>query len=660
MSRSTLSIGSSQLISSWEPPLSTRGRYIVDAQGKHFRLRSGNFHGASGTYNGRGDYNDAGNHHGGEMAYQTVLCLDRVSLDVLIDGFLELGINSIRLPFSNEMIGSTTFVPDHALLANPQLRNKTPLEVFDCVVAALTAKGLAVILNNHTVRSLWCCGLDSNARWNSKQTTKEWADAWVFMVQRYRTNPRVVGADLYNEVRRDFFTDPTWGTGSETDWYTASMEVAARIQREANPDILIIIEGINWVGIPAPGLLHYRPELQPVFRLSHTLPTADKLVYNAHFYAYTGPNATGAESRLGGRGGDPAYGDLSPHALSATFQSLAGYVATPLDEIQKHYTAPVWISEFGVGGRNNDLRRDRDWWSNFIDILDAGDFDYAIWPLVGWQEHGQGDLWAFNAYSSTGHRLSILDSGDWRLVAYERLAKRGQCGTSAVVERPDIWRMLAPDWGDQVQSNTIYKQAADVPGLIKAACPDGLRLNGLSGSNVPRGLCTDARFGHSDWYKGDNATFAIVNDERHVNFDWAKGYQKLQCAQGTALIGYSSSKGGSMTALCAATHPDVLSTAPKTRVVWFDRTSPSNLAHGSFAGGESTMGVCDDHELAVGYAFAKRRGQGSEPAALLCQSSDPTTFSASTITLGQAIHGAGGLDTLVCLLVLCFLVSRFI
>ena len=72
----------------------------------------------------------------------------------------------------------------------------------DAVVEALTARGFAVILNNHTVKSRWCCGVnDLNERWNESQTDAEWADAWLFMVRRYKDNKRVVGADLYNEVR---------------------------------------------------------------------------------------------------------------------------------------------------------------------------------------------------------------------------------------------------------------------------------------------------------------------------------------------------------------------------------------------------------------------------------------------------------------------------
>lgn len=235
--------GSSSLADSWKPPLSTRGRYVVDADGKRFRFQGGNWHGASGTYDGAGNISDPVNHHAGEMAFQTVLALDRAPMATIIQDFLDLGINTIRLPFSNEMIHTTTPVPDYAVAANTQLRGMTPLEIYDAVIEALTAKGIAVILNNHTVKSIWCCGLDQNSRWNVAQSDQQWQNDWIFLVNRYKKNKRVVGAELYNEVRRDLTSDPNWGYGGSPDWYQASMDCAARIQREANEDILILIEG---------------------------------------------------------------------------------------------------------------------------------------------------------------------------------------------------------------------------------------------------------------------------------------------------------------------------------------------------------------------------------------------------------------------------------
>ncbi len=274
---------------SWRGPLSTVGRYVIDADGNRFKLRSGNWHGASGTWNGSGDSADPATHHAGEKADQTPLGLDRAPLRAILDGFHELGVNSIRLPFSNAMLHDQRPVPDAGLAANPQLRGKTPLEVYDAVVAALTADGFAVILNNHTNVSRWCCGIDGNERWNTSQSAAAWEADWLAMARRYRDNPRVVGADLYNEVRRNILDDPNWGLGDDRDWHAATQRAGDRILREANPDLLIVIEGINWFGLPIDGFPHGRPTLEPARTLSHTLVRSNKLVYAAHFYGYTGP-----------------------------------------------------------------------------------------------------------------------------------------------------------------------------------------------------------------------------------------------------------------------------------------------------------------------------------------------------------------------------------
>ena len=187
----------------WSPPLSTRGRYIVDAQGNRFKLKAANWHGASGTWNGDGDPNLDINHHASENSHTLPLGLQYVPISDILDWMESVGLNSVRLPFSAEMVHDTRAVDDAWVTANPQLRGKTPLEVYDAVVAALTARGIAVILNNHTIKSRWCCGVnDENERWNESQSDDQWADTWLLMVRRYKDNKRVVGADLYNEVRR--------------------------------------------------------------------------------------------------------------------------------------------------------------------------------------------------------------------------------------------------------------------------------------------------------------------------------------------------------------------------------------------------------------------------------------------------------------------------
>ena len=95
------------LVPEWTPPLSTRGRYVVDANGNRFKLKSANWHGASGTWDGNGDPHDDSKSHSGENGNRMALGLQYVHIDKILDSLEELGINSVRnsrdLPCSFQM-----------------------------------------------------------------------------------------------------------------------------------------------------------------------------------------------------------------------------------------------------------------------------------------------------------------------------------------------------------------------------------------------------------------------------------------------------------------------------------------------------------------------------------------------------------------------------
>lgn len=587
----------------WSAPLSTRGRYIVDAHGDRFRLKGANWDGAQGSWTGSGSPADPANHHAGQDSHGTPLGLDRAPLPQLLSDFHQLGINTIRLPFSNELIHSTAPVPDSAVAANPRLRGRTPLEIYDAVVEALTQSGFAVVLNNHTNTSRWCCGIDGNERWNSGQSTAQWADDWVFMARRYASVPRVVGADLYNEVRRDVLDDPNWGLGDDHDWYGAARLAADRILTEANPRLLIVIEGINWTGVPVDGLPHGRPVLSPARTLSHTLVDARKLVYSAHFYGYTGPHHSGATGI--GETHDARYQDLSRTELAAALDDEAFFVEEP----GRHHTAPVWVSEFGIGSNETNAAA-RTWFGNVTDYFADHDADFAFWPLVGFEGH---DDWALLRYDTAGHRSGILDPGDWRATAWQRLMSAP--GTIGPVASVPLWRMLSTDHADAVTSPRVRATGDWDPGAYKAACPDGTRLAGLSHTGG-RGLCTDAGAGD---LRAADARQTVVTDERHVpaGGDWASGYTKYQCPAGEFLIGYSLRGERVSAALCVPARGALPGAG---RTVWFDRADnrPADGPGGDFAYG-AFKGQCATTEYAAGIAFTARVGSRPGPAALLCR-----------------------------------------
>ncbi|MFE3876686.1 glycoside hydrolase family 5 protein [Kitasatospora sp. NPDC059146] len=596
-----------RLAASWTGPLSTRGRYVVDANGDRFKLKAGNWAGAQGTWEGSGSTTDPADNQAGQVSYNIPLGLDRAPIDRILAGFHGLGLNAVRLPFANAMIHDTAAVPDAAVAANPQLRGSTPLQVYDAVVAALTADGFAVVLNNHTTSYRFCCGLDGNERWNSGQSTQQWEDDWVFMANRYKADKRVVGADLRNEVRRDTWDDPNWGLGDAHDEYAAFEEAGNRIL-QADPDLLVVMEGINWYGIPAAGFSHGRPMLTPVANLSNTLIRSDKLVYAAHFYAYTGPANTGAGSGPGSTS-DPRYEDFTPEQLAQVVNQEALFVT----QDGQHFTAPVWVSEFGAGGRGSTDAKEQAWFDRFTDVLAANDTDFAVWPLVGWQHDGvPNDSWALLSYDTAGRELGLNDPGDWRAADWNKLVNApSYTGPVAPVAR---WNMLDLDHGDQNVSARMLARPDWSPGNRKGDCPDGQRLAGL-GRGSSRGLCTDAGqppLGTGDW--------VTVTDQRYVTGgDWASGYDKLQCPDNTFAVGYGVHDNAMSALLCAPATTALPSTG---RTVWFDRGDNRPANGGSLAGDwapGSYKGQCADGEYVAGVADTWRGLQYGVPDALLCR-----------------------------------------
>ncbi|MEU4099297.1 cellulase family glycosylhydrolase [Streptomyces tanashiensis] len=599
-----------QLAASWRGPLSTRGRYIVDADGNRFKLKASNWAGAQGTWEGSGSESDVANHQADQMSNNIPLGLDRTPIGQILADLHALGLNSVRLPYSDAMINDDTLVPDHAVAANPQLEDKTPLEVFDAVVKALTDDGFAVILNNHTTTYRFCCSLDGNERWNTSQTTQQWIDNWLYLVNRYKANKRVVGADLRNEVRRDWNDDPNWGWGNEHDLYNAFQLAGNRIL-EADPDMLVIMEGINWQGIPQGMFPHGRPTLTPVRNLSNTLINSGKLVYAAHFYGFTGPNHTGASGGWqNGETNDPRYRDLSPEDLIRVIHDQALFVT----EAGQHFTAPVWVSEFGTGGRGQTDQKEIDWFARFTDILVANDTDFAQWPLVGWSTNGKiNDNWALISYDDAGNRQAINDPGDWRATHWNKLVNAA--GKTGHVAEADHWNMVDLDFADQNLSATMRQQADWSVGNRKGNCPDSQRLVALARSNN-RGLCTDAG---GELAKADSMWITVI-DERYVKSgDWASGYNKLECPRNTFAVGYSV-RGNAMAALLCA--PSTRSLPTTNRLLWFDhgdnRPATGGSVKSDWAPG-AYKGQCGDDEYLAGVAYTWKWQHGGAPDALLCR-----------------------------------------
>lgn len=176
----------------FRPPLQTEGRHVVDALGKRFKLASVNWYGASDE-----NYIPGG--------------LDIGHRSEIARTIWRIGFNSVRLPYSDEVVLKNPWIPGRLLAANKDLVGKRVLDILEAVVNSLTDAGLGVVFNNHITQSTWCCGANPcDAAWYNDylgpicrvwQSEEQWLENWQIVMAPFVTNSLVISADLRNEVR---------------------------------------------------------------------------------------------------------------------------------------------------------------------------------------------------------------------------------------------------------------------------------------------------------------------------------------------------------------------------------------------------------------------------------------------------------------------------
>jgi endoglucanase len=280
-------------------------------------------------------------------------------LDDMLDQMAAQGFNSVRLPFSNELFDPSAKPSGVDYALNPGLRDLTGPQIMDKVVEGATRRGLMVILDRHRPTSSG----QSNLWYTDKVSEERWIADWVKLAEHYRGNPLVVGADLHNEPHGE----ATWGDGNaKTDWRAAAQRAGDAVLK-ANPNWLIIVEGIEnhrtadgksdgyWWGGNLQGAAEHPVQLSD----------RSKLVYSAHDYS---PKVWSQQWFT-----DPAF----PANMPALWDKQFGYLV-------KNNTAPVLVGEFG--GRSvaeKDAQGNKDlegiWQRSLMGYLKDNGLSYTYW-----------------------------------------------------------------------------------------------------------------------------------------------------------------------------------------------------------------------------------------------------------------------------------------
>jgi aryl-phospho-beta-D-glucosidase BglC (GH1 family) len=316
-------------------PLRAKGRHVVDANGRRFKMSSVNWYGGSDELFIPGG-------------------LEVVHRDVIARTVRRMGFNSVRLPYSDEMVMANPVIMPHLLAANPDLVGLRAMDVFQAVVEALTKEGIAVVVNNHITSATWCCGADPcDAGWANdhlpgmmcrvRQTEAEWIEHWEELMGRFLNNSLVIGADLRNEVRG------VWGTMTWDRWATAA-EKAGNALLKMNPDWLIIVGGTE-SGNDLTGVAG-----RPV-----VLDVPDRVVYSAHVYSWSG------------------WGSLGGRYAKRTYPSFVQSMRKNWAYLVEGDIAPVWVGEFGAPAEPGV--GDANYWKNLLRYLKTIDADFGYWAI---------------------------------------------------------------------------------------------------------------------------------------------------------------------------------------------------------------------------------------------------------------------------------------
>jgi endoglucanase len=191
----------------------------------------------------------------------------------LLDQVRALGFNTIRLPFSDQLLDPASRPRWVDYARNPDLRGLSGLQVLDRIIQGAGQRGLRVVLDRHRPG----CAAQAPLWYTPRYDERRWIADLVSLARRYRHQPAVIGIDLTNEPH-----DPaTWGSGDPaTDWRLAAERAGNAVLR-VNPRLLIFVEGVeSYHG----DIYWWGGNLEGAARAPVRLLVPHRLVYEAHDY----------------------------------------------------------------------------------------------------------------------------------------------------------------------------------------------------------------------------------------------------------------------------------------------------------------------------------------------------------------------------------------
>jgi endoglucanase len=301
----------------------------------------------------------------------------------VINDIKSLGYNTIRIPFSNQMV-ETPIVPQNLSFQsgtgpiNTDLEGLTSMQDLQKIVTYAGQDGLKVILDDH--RSEAGESAENNGLWyTSTYTSANWVNDWATLAKMFAGNPTVVGFDLRNEPHTPagdtYAQGATWGTGTASTDVRLAYEQAGNAVLAADPGALIFCEGIseNPTSSGTFNTTWWGGDLAEAGQFPVVLSSAGHVVYSAHDYGPSLFQQTWFNS------------STTAASLDAVWNQNWGY-------LYNSGTAPVWVGEFGTDNTASDVQSSAagsqgQWFEDLVSYLHGN-------PWMGWT------YWALNGEDS--------------------------------------------------------------------------------------------------------------------------------------------------------------------------------------------------------------------------------------------------------------------
>ncbi len=211
--------------------LYVKGNKIYDKDGKEVWLTGVNWFG----------YNTGTNTFDGLWA---------CDLNTSIASIADHGFNLLRIPISTELIKQWSNgeypAANFNQATNSYLVGMNSLEIFDYVIGQCRANGLKIMIDIHCAKTD-SMGHMKNMWYEGNITEKDYLDALNWIAKRYKSDDTIIAYDLENEPHGKANENPRakWDSSKDSDNWKYIAEKAANSVLKANPNVLVMVEGIE-------------------------------------------------------------------------------------------------------------------------------------------------------------------------------------------------------------------------------------------------------------------------------------------------------------------------------------------------------------------------------------------------------------------------------